>query len=160
MPLLRVWLEGEDDPEVDRLLVHLRTTDDGEPVRDEAVPGLCGDFDQEDNRYPLVRRPMISHFTPRILRSLLREHSTQSRCWQPIDLAVTSAERGRTYRGQARTDDASAIAGERRTTRRPERSARCRRRPSDSGRQDPGRFSVQYRRRATTRRSSFVQTEP
>ena len=57
MPLLRVWLEGEDDPEVDRLLVHLRTTDDGEPVRDEAGPGLCGDFDDEDNRYPFVLMP-------------------------------------------------------------------------------------------------------
>ena len=57
MPLLRVWLEGEDDPEVDRLLVHLRTTDDGEPVRDEAVLGLCGDFDDEDNRYPFVLMP-------------------------------------------------------------------------------------------------------
>ena len=57
MPLLRVWLEGVDYPETDPLLIQLHMTDDGDPVRDEAILGLCGDFYDGDNRYPFVLMP-------------------------------------------------------------------------------------------------------
>jgi hypothetical protein len=57
MPLLRVWLEGVDHPEIDPLLMHLRITEDGHPFRDEAVLGICGDLESEDDRYPFALLP-------------------------------------------------------------------------------------------------------